>query len=176
MSALTNKHFFPRTSVTKTACRSLRLIAIGATLLLTMMPLLTGCGEDSGGGEGQVSTPAAAKITKALAWQPVEDPSIHAYFVHYGRQSPGQDGSCAYESSLRVTSPSATVPNLEPNTRYYFAVSAYNGEESLCSEEVSIVTPPASIETDRRSPSHAPLAMLNTTASSGAPLLAKLSA
>ena len=143
MSALTKKHFFTQTSVTETACIPRRLIAIAATLLLTMMPLLTGCDGESGGGEGQGSTPAAAKITKSLAWQPVEDPSIHAYIVHYGRQSPGQDGSCAYESSLRVTSSSATVPNLEPNTRYYFAVSAYNGEESACSEEVSIVTPPA---------------------------------
>jgi len=141
MSALTKKHFFPRTSVTETACIPPRLIAIAATLLLTMMPLLTGCDGESG--EGQGSTPAAAKITKSLAWQPVDDPSIHAYIVHYGRQSPGQDGSCAYESTLRVTSPSAAVPNLEPNTRYYFAVSAYNGEESACSAEVSIVTPPA---------------------------------
>ena len=139
MSALTKTHFFPRTIVTETVCIPRRLIAIGATLLLTMMLLLTGCDRESGGGEGQGSTVADAK----LAWQPVEDPSIHAYIIHYGRQSPGQDGSCAYESSLRVTSPSATVPNLEPNTRYYFAVSAYNGEESLCSEEVSIVTPPA---------------------------------
>jgi hypothetical protein len=114
-------------------------MAIVASLLLTMMPLLTGCNGVSGSGEGQGSTLADAK----LSWQPVEDPSIHAYIVYYGRQSPGQDGSCAYESFLRVTSPSATVPNLEPNTRYYFAVSAYNGEESLCSEEVSIVTPPA---------------------------------
>ena len=139
MSALTKTHFFPQTSVTETACIPRRLIAIVTSLLLTLMPLLTGCDGGSGGGEGQVSTLADAK----LAWQPVEDPSIHAYIVHYGRQSPGQDGSCAYESSLRVTSPSATVPNLEPHTRYYFAVSAYNGEESACSEEVSIVTPPA---------------------------------
>ncbi len=114
-------------------------MAIVTSLVLTLMPLLTG-GDGAGGScEGQISTVADAK----LAWQPVEDPSIHAYVVHYGRQSPGQDCSCAYESSLRVTSPSATIPNLEPHTRYYFAVSAYNGEESLCSEEVSIVTPPA---------------------------------
>lgn len=138
MSALTKKHFFPRTSVTETIYSSLRLIAIGAGLLLTMMPLLAGCGA-----EGQVSTPADTRSTASLTWQPVEDPSNHAYIVHYGRQSPGQDGSCAYENSLRVTSSAATVPDLEPNTRYYFAVSAYNGEESICSSEVSIVTPPA---------------------------------
>jgi len=46
---------------------------------------------------------------------------------------------------MYVDSPSATVPNLDPNTTYYFAVSAYNGLESPCSEEVSTVTaPPAS--------------------------------
>ena len=34
---------------------------------------------------------------------------------------------------------------LEPNTRYYFAVSAYNGLESACSNEVSAMTPASSV-------------------------------
>jgi hypothetical protein len=120
----------------------LRLTAIVAGLLLTMMPLLTGCGGDSGGGggESQVSTPPDTGITASLAWHPVQDPSVIAYFVHYGRQSPGHPGSCSYEHSKHVTSPSATLTNLEPDTRYYFTVSAYNGLESACSSEVSTVT------------------------------------
>jgi len=36
------------------------------------------------------------------------------------------------------------VEDLDPNTTYYFAVSAYNGQESACSNEVSTVTPSAS--------------------------------
>ena len=140
MSALTKKQFFPRTRVTETACRTLRLIAIVAGLLLSMMPFLTGC---SGGGEtgskSLLATPAGTSAS--LAWDPAQDPSISAYFVHYGRQSPGQPGSCSYENSMQVNSPSATVTNLDPNALYYFTVSAYNGLESECSSEVSTVTP-----------------------------------
>ena len=76
----------------------------------------------------------------SVTWDPVQDPSVSGYFVHYGRQSPGHPGSCAYESSMHVASPPATVTNLDPNTLYYLAVSAYNGLESACSREVSFVT------------------------------------
>jgi hypothetical protein len=114
------------------------LIVIVTGLLLSGMPLLTGCGA---GGETAVGASAS------LTWNPVEDPSVSppvsAYFVHYGRQSPGQAGSCAYESSMHAASPSATVTGLDPNTVYYFAVSAYNGLESACSNEVSTQTPSA---------------------------------
>ena len=153
MTTLTKKQFFPRTRVTETSCIPLRLTAIVACLLLTIMPLLTGCGGDSGGGEGQA---AATGITASLAWHPVQDPSVIGYFVHYGRQSPGHSGSCAYESSKHTASPSATVTNLEPDTLYHFTVSAYNGLESACSNEVSTVTPPVSVETDRPGTSHDP--------------------
>ena len=37
----------------------------------------------------------------------------------------------------------ATVTGLAPNTRYYFAVSAYNDLNGLCSNEVSTTTPPS---------------------------------
>ena len=163
MSDWTKKQFFPRTRATETACIPLRLSAIVAGLLLTMMPfLLTGCGGGGGTGSdpsvtvtpgsgGGGSTPPVA-ATASLAWSPVQDPSVSAYFVHYGRQSPGQPGSCTYESSEHVAPPSspgttvsATVTNLDPNTIYYFTVSAYNGLESACSNEVSTVTPPPSV-------------------------------
>ena len=39
--------------------------------------------------------------------------------------------------------PTATVSGLVPNTKYYFAVSAYNGLSGLCSNEVQTVTPPS---------------------------------
>jgi len=142
MTALTKKQFFPRTKVPKTVCIPRRLTAIVAGLLLTMMPLLTGCGGGGGGETGSAPSAAPVGATASLAWHPVQDPSVIAYFVHYGRQSPGHSGSCSYEHSMHADSPSATVTNLDPNTRYYFSVSAYNGLESACSSEVSTVTDP----------------------------------
>jgi len=144
MSDLTKKQFFPRTGVTETACIPLRLTTIVAGLLLMVMPFLTGCG---GGGQTG-SEPSAVPVGNAvsLSWDPVPDPSVSTYFVHYGRYSPGQQGDCSYESFMSVTAQSsATVTNLDPNTRYYFTVRAYNGLYSACSIEVSTVTPPAPV-------------------------------
>lgn len=138
--------FFPRTKV-RYPRMPLRIPAIVASFLLGVIPLLTGCG----GGDGDPAF-AAAGASVSLAWHPVPDPSISAYFVHYGRQSSGQPGSCDYENSISVDSPSATVTNLDPDTLYYFAVSAYNGLQSACSNEVSTVT--ASVQTDPRGPSN----------------------
>ncbi len=76
----------------------------------------------------------------SLAWDPVNDPSVSGYYIHYGKQSVGQNGSCAYEDAKFVSTPSGTVTGLDPNSRYYFAVSAYNGIESNCSNEVSTDT------------------------------------
>jgi hypothetical protein len=143
MSGLNKKEFFPLTTISKSAWQQLHLTTIVAGLLLSMIPFLTGCGGEDGGA-GDAPAPAAATgIDASLAWQPVQDPSVSGYFVHYGRQSPGQAGSCAYEGSTYSDSPSATVTNLEPETLYYFTVSAYNGLESACSSEVSTVTPAA---------------------------------
>lgn len=140
ISLSATERFFRWISVTRTAPIPLPLTAIVVGLFVAIMPLLTGCAPEQQTGSGSTATPAAA--TASLEWLPVEDPSVIAYFVHYGRQSPGQPGSCTYESSMYVDSPSATVPDLDPNTTYYFAVSAYNGLESPCSEEVSTVTAP----------------------------------
>jgi hypothetical protein len=75
-----------------------------------------------------------------LSWEPVNDPSVVSYMVHYGKQSSGTSGSCNYENSVEVAEASATIGGLEFNTLYYFAVSAYNGLQSACSEEVSKMT------------------------------------
>ncbi|HEX7092493.1 MAG TPA: fibronectin type III domain-containing protein [Nitrospiraceae bacterium] len=123
-----------------------------------MMPLLTGCGSGVSGSEPP-PTPLAA--TASLAWSPVEDSSILGYFVYYGRQSQDQQGSCSYESSMYVDIPSVTVINLEPSTRYYFAVSAYNGIESACSHEVSTVTSADSGQNDPPIPSRPPDEFIN---------------
>jgi hypothetical protein len=136
-----------RTRVAKTAPTPLRMTAIVTGLLLSIMPYLTGCGSGENGSQPIITVPpgSGTSATASLTWSPVTDPSVSAYFVHYGRQSPSQPGSCAYESSISVDSSSATVTNLDPNTLYYFTVSAYNGLESACSNEVSTVTPPPSV-------------------------------
>ena len=128
---------FPRTSVTDVHT-PVRLTAIVAGLLLMLMSLLTGCG---GGESGSDPSAAVLGDTVTLAWQPVQGHSVMGYFVHYGRQSPHHSGSCAYEHSTYSADTEATVAHLDPDTRYYFAVSAYNGLESACSNEVSTVTP-----------------------------------
>lgn len=87
--------------------------------------------------------------TARLTWEAYPDSSVAGYFVHYGKQSSGEPGSCSYEESQSVESPPAIITGLEPNTPYFFAVSAYGGElgesesSSPCSNEVLIVTPPA---------------------------------
>ena len=140
MSDLT-KQLCPRVRTTEASCIPLRLTAFVTGILLSIMPLLlTGCGGGGGGETGSAPSATPAGVTASLAWHPVQDPSIIGYFVHYGRQSPGHRGSCAYENSMHVTSPQATLTNLEPDTRYYFTVSAYNGLESSCSSEISTVT------------------------------------
>jgi hypothetical protein len=127
---------------TETPHKSLHLTAIVIGLLLSILPFLTGCGS------GEPGNQSAAGSSASLSWDPVTDPSVSAYFVHYGQRSPGQVGSCHYEDSIFVDSPSATVTNLAPNTLYYFSVSAYDGLERLesaCSNEVSIVTSSAPV-------------------------------
>jgi hypothetical protein len=147
MSDLTKHHRFSlQIRIIKIPRMPLRLTTIATCLLLSFLPFLTGCGGGETGGQPNVTvTPNSVGATASLEWNPVPDPSVSSYFVHYGRQSSGQPGSCTYESSIFVDSPSVTVTNLDPDTRYYFAVSAYNGLESACSNEVSTVTPPPSV-------------------------------
>ncbi len=97
---------------------------------------VTGCG----GGEGDPLYAAPVGAAVSLAWEPVQDPTVYGYHLHYGRQSSSPDGSCNYENSVYVTSPSATITGLEPDTLYYFSVSAFNGLNGPCSNEVSTIT------------------------------------
>lgn len=100
-------------------------ISRGRSILLGLFLLsLAGCGADP------------ERATVGLIWAPVNDSSVIGYYIHYGKQSAGQPGSCAYERELFVASSHATVTDLELGSTYYFAVSAYNGLESSCSNEV----------------------------------------
>ena len=143
----TGRRFSHRARVAETAHMPKHLTSVIAGLLLSILSLLTACGgAGESGSNGAVPTPPVA-ATASLAWDPVTDPSVSAYFVHYGQQSPSQAGSCTYEHSMIVDSSAATVTDLDPNTLYYFAVSAYNGLESACSNEVSLLTAPPSART-----------------------------
>ena len=54
-----------------------------------------------------------------------------------------EQSSCSSGESQTVEAPAATITGLEPNTRYAFAIRAFNESESLCSNEIAAVTPPA---------------------------------
>ena len=110
------------------SCRVLSSVAFGLYLIS-----LAGCGE---GGEA-----GGAGAIASVAWDPVNDPTVVAYTVYYGRQSSGNIGSCNYEKSVDVAEPSTAIGGLEFNTQYYFAVSAFNGVYSSCSNEISEMTP-----------------------------------
>ncbi|MBK9308323.1 MAG: fibronectin type III domain-containing protein [Nitrospira sp.] len=86
-------------------------------------------------------------VTARLTWDASTDPNVSGYHVYYGKQSSGEYGSCSYEEGQTVEVPPAEISGLEPNTPYFFAISAYGGDggeaESPCSNEVLLVTPPA---------------------------------
>jgi hypothetical protein len=117
------------------------ILSLTCSVVLGVLFLsLSGCGS---GGQGEPtisSTSTASGATATLAWNPVQpqagEPSILGYYIHYGRQSAGQPGSCSYEDSIFVMTSTGTVTGLETGSRYYFAVSAYNGVEGACSNEV----------------------------------------
>lgn len=54
--------------------------------------------------------------TARLTWEAYPDSNVAGYFVHYGKQSSGEPGSCSYEESQSVESPPAIITGLEPNT------------------------------------------------------------
>ncbi|MBU6434963.1 MAG: fibronectin type III domain-containing protein, partial [Nitrospirae bacterium] len=91
--------------------------------------------------------PPTTTVSVSLGWNLEADPSVVGYYLHYGLQSPNLAGSCTYTqstyyplASLNASSPTATVSGLASGTIYFFAVSAYNGRESACSNEVSKLT------------------------------------
>ena len=126
----------------KSTRRWTTLRALNLALVITTLSMLTGCGSGGDGSNGgnDPGSDAVGGASVSLAWDPVPDPSIIGYFVHYGLHSPNSSGSCKYAHSKFTSSPSITVTGLAPNKRYYFSVSAYNGLESACSSEVSTVT------------------------------------
>jgi Fibronectin type III domain len=127
----------------------------GLRLMVLCIPLLTGCGaaDDPGNDLSAILAKAGngnghahgSTVSASLTWDPGTDPRVLGYYVHYGTQSTNSVGSCAYADSIyysldslaNAASPTAILSGLDSGTTYYFAVSAYNGIESACSNEVS---------------------------------------
>ena len=104
-------------------------IGRGCSIVLGLLFLsLMGCGA---GHEG---------ATVSLIWDPVNDSSVIGYYIHYGKHSANQPGSCAYDEKQFVSSNQGTVTGLDLGSIYYLAVSAYNGVEGDCSNEVLAYT------------------------------------
>jgi hypothetical protein len=86
------------------------------------------------------------EATARLTWATHPDPTVAGYRVYYGKESSGEPGSCSYETSQSVEAPPAIITGLEPNTPYFFAISAFGGEEgeaeSPCSNEVLMISSP----------------------------------
>jgi hypothetical protein len=142
----------PRAICFSSASRRNALRLLVLPLAAVLFPLLAGCsggGDEGSGGGGAPSVSTApssdaATIQVSLGWREVPDQTVSGYVIHYGTSSPGSQGSCNYDRAQFFSSNAGTVGELAPNTRYFFAVSAYNGLEGPCSREVSTVTPSTS--------------------------------
>ena len=134
--------------------------SIICSAIIVCLPLLTACGSSDGAslaelfrnghGPGPSEDDPNSSSTGAaqLDWAPVADPNVVGYFVYYGTQPSNASGSCAYadrlyfplDSLANTEAPSVIIDGLALETTFYFAVTAYNGDESVCSNEVSKMT------------------------------------
>jgi len=106
--------------------------------------------------------PTPTGVTARLDWGRPSTINADRFYIYYRKRSleePNSDESLAGESrpeewnseestacsdreSQVVETPPATITGLEPNTQYVFAIRAVNESESLCSNEITVVTPP----------------------------------
>lgn len=111
-----------------------------------------------------IMTPTPTGVTAQLTWVHPPGMNVAGYDVYYRKQplvaepsseesSPEEPvseesgseepSSCSSGESLAVKAPAATITGLEPNTRYLFAIRAFNESDSLCSNEIAAITPSA---------------------------------
>jgi len=112
-------------------------------------------------------TPTPTGVTAHVTWVHPPGMSVAGYSIYYRKQPTAElssaessseepasgepvsgefdseeQSSCSSGESQTVEAPAATITGLEPNTRYSFAIRAFNESESLCSNEITAVTPP----------------------------------
>lgn len=107
-------------------------------------------------------TPTSTGVTAHVSWVHPPGMNVVGYNVYYRKQPSAEpsseessseepvseesgseeSSSCSSRESQAVEAPAATITGLEPNTRYLFAIRAFNESESLCSNEIVAVTPP----------------------------------
>jgi hypothetical protein len=102
---------------------------------------------------------AASALT--VAWAPNTEDDLAGYSVYYGIQSGNYDSVIDVGNVVQYT-----VSNLEPDTHYYCAVTAYDtsGNESNFSEEVGSIT---SEDPPPESPPDPPLDMVSVISPNG---------
>jgi hypothetical protein len=127
---------------------------------------------DSDGEEDPVitMTPTPTGVTAHVTWVHPPDMNVAGYNVYYRKQPSARSSSeesasdesssekpvseesgseepssCSSGEGQAVKTPTATITGLEPNTRYFFSIRAFNENESesLCSNEIMAVTPSA---------------------------------
>ncbi len=81
---------------------------------------------------------AALAGSVTLAWDPVNDPAVTGYKIHYGTASKAYT---VHVDAKNVTT--YTIASLTTGQTYFFAATAYaaNGIESAYSNEVSYTVP-----------------------------------
>jgi hypothetical protein len=118
--------------------------------------------DHDGGAEDPIITMTATStgVTAHVTWDRPSDIDVAGYSIYYGKRTseeprseevgseevnPEEPTACSYGESQPVEGPSATITGLEPNTQYFFAIRAFNENESesLCSNEILAVTPSA---------------------------------
>ena len=141
-------------------------------LALFLFPLisLAGCAND--GTEGPITSPnhapqssvaqaddgedpkidmtsTATNVTAHVAWDPPSDFKAAGYNIYYGKRSPEESNPdepepsfCSSQKSQTVEDTHTTITGLEPDTEYFLAIQAFNETDSLCSNAITIVTPP----------------------------------
>ena len=107
-------------------------------------------------------TATSTGVSAHVSWVHPPDMNVAGYNVYYRKQpaEPGSEesasaelasedsssdeaSSCSSGEYQAVEAPAVTITGLEPDTRYAFAIRAFNESESLCSNEIVMLTPSA---------------------------------
>jgi hypothetical protein len=106
-------------------------------------------------------TPTSDGVTAHVTWDHPAGINVTGYSIYYGKRSSDEPSSnesdseesdsqklgseepnaCSRGESQAVEASPATITGLEPDTPYFFAIRAFNDSESICSNEITVMTP-----------------------------------